>query len=107
MSFGFLFAILYRGPFWHRLVLFVSTIPITIMMNSFRIGVIGVLVNQFGIAQAEGFLHFFEGWIIFIACVLVLYIEAFILQRLVASPRPILDLLDLDVRGIGSSLLAI
>jgi len=31
-------------------------------MNSFRIGVIGLLVDRWGIAQAEGFLHQFEGW---------------------------------------------
>ena len=76
MSFGYLFAILYRGPWWHKLILFLSTVPITILMNSFRIGVIGVLVDRFGIAQAEGFLHFFEGWIIFVACVALLYLEA-------------------------------
>ena len=44
MSFGFLLACLYRGAFWQRALLFLSTVPITILMNSFRIGVIGVLV---------------------------------------------------------------
>ena len=43
-------------------------------MNCLRIGVIGVLVDRFGSAQAEGFLHLFEGWIIFMACVAVLYL---------------------------------
>ena len=38
-------------------------------MNSFRIGVIGILVNSYGIGHAEGFLHFFEGWVIFGACI--------------------------------------
>ena len=42
--------------------------PTTVLMNSVRIGVIGVLVNRYGIEQAEGFLHFFEGWVIFAAC---------------------------------------
>ena len=104
MSFGFLFAVLYRGPLWHRILLFLSTMPITIGMNSFRIGVIGVLVNRFGTAQAEGFLHEFEGWIIFIACIVVLYFEAFLLQRLVAKPRPMLDIVDLDMHGLGRGL---
>ena len=80
-SFGFLFAVLYKGPFWHRALLVVSTLPITVLMNSFRIGVIGILVDRFGLEQAEGFLHFFEGWIIFIACLAILYLEAALLQR--------------------------
>jgi exosortase D (VPLPA-CTERM-specific) len=44
-------------------------------MNSFRIGVIGILVEYWGIEQAEGFLHDFEGWIIFIGCLAVLFVE--------------------------------
>ncbi|MFD1694348.1 VPLPA-CTERM-specific exosortase XrtD [Roseibium aestuarii] len=89
-SFGWLMAVLYNGPNWHRVVIFFSTIPVTIVMNSFRIGVIGVLVNAYGIEQAEGFLHFFEGWIIFITCTAILYLEAVILSRffLFGRPRP-------------------
>lgn len=61
MGFGFLFAALYRGPAWQKWTLFLSTIPITIAMNSVRIAVIGLLVTYFGIEHAEGFLHAFEG----------------------------------------------
>ncbi len=80
-SFGWLIAVLYNGPNWHRVVIFFSTVPITILMNSFRIGMIGILVDRYGIEQAEGFLHYFEGWVIFIACTLVLYLIAWILLR--------------------------
>ncbi len=103
-SFGFLFAVLYRGPFWHRAVLFLSTLPITVLMNTFRIAVIGFLVDRFGIAQAEGFLHAFEGWIIFIACIVILYGEAIVLQRFAPSRQPIHRMLDVDIRGLGSEL---
>jgi hypothetical protein len=34
---------------------------------------IGVLVNRYGIEHAEGFLHFFEGWVIFLACIGILF----------------------------------
>ncbi len=78
LSFSYLFAILYRGPVWHKAVLLLSAAPLTVFMNSFRIGVIGVLVNQYGIEQAEGFLHFFEGWVIFIACISVLFLMAIV-----------------------------
>ncbi len=89
-SFGWLMAVLYNGPKWHKVVIFLATIPVTILMNSFRIGMIGVLVNEYGIEQAEGFLHFFEGWIIFISCTLILYVLALLLSRfaMFGKPRP-------------------
>ena len=79
MSFGFLISYIYRGPVWQKVVIFLSTIPITVVMNSFRIGVIGVTVEHFGIAAAEGFLHDFEGWIVFMACLGFLLFEIWIL----------------------------
>lgn len=72
MSLSFLCAYLFRAPMWQRVVLFLSSIPITILMNSFRIGVIGVLVENWGSDMAEGFLHDFEGWVVFMACFAVL-----------------------------------
>ncbi len=98
MSFGFLFAVLYQGPRWHKLVLFLSTIPITIGMNSFRIAVIGVLVERYGIESGEGFLHFFEGWVIFMACLAILFLEALVLLSLNGSRMTLGDALDLRLR---------
>ncbi len=100
-SFGFLFAVLYRGPLWHRVFLFLSSLPITVLMNSLRIGIIGVMVNSYGIEQAEGFLHQFEGWVIFIACMAILLAEAWILQRLVKEPKSAMAMLDLDSSGLA------
>jgi exosortase D (VPLPA-CTERM-specific) len=87
---------------WHRAVIFLSAMPITVMMNSFRIAVIGLLVDRYGIEQAEGFLHAFEGWIIFIACVAILYAEAALLQRLRGrNAIPVHRMLDIDFSGAG------
>ena len=107
LSFGWLFAVLYEGRRWHRVVLFVSTVPITILMNSFRIGVIGVLVNYFGIKQAEGFLHLFEGWIIFVACIILLYVEAWVLNRFFSGGERKPNILDLDVQKVAAPLRAL
>ena len=101
LSFSYLFGILYRGPFWHKAVLFLMAAPLTILMNSFRIGVIGILVDSYGIEQAEGFLHFFEGWVIFGACIGILFITAIMLQRLTPSPLGLRDTIDLDFDGFG------
>ncbi|MFV0243683.1 MAG: VPLPA-CTERM-specific exosortase XrtD [Qingshengfaniella sp.] len=101
LSFSYLFSILYRGPMWHKAVMLLAAAPITVFMNSFRIGVIGILVNYYGIEQAEGFLHYFEGWVIFIACVLILFMMAIALQRLRPNPMPLSQAIDLDTDGLG------
>jgi len=104
LSFSFVFAVLYQGPRWHKLALLLSAAPITVLMNSFRIGVIGVLVDNYGIAQAEGFLHSFEGWVIFIACVAILFLIATVLQRLTRHPKPLSETLDIEFDGLGAQL---
>ncbi len=101
LSFSYLFSILYRGPIWHKAVLLLSAAPLTVLMNSFRIGVIGVLVDRYGIEQAEGFLHFFEGWVIFLACIGILFLMAIGLQRLTPNPLPLSEAIDLDTTGFG------
>jgi len=101
LSFSYLFAILYRGPIWHKAVLLLMAAPLTVFMNSFRIGMIGILVNYYGIEQAEGFLHFFEGWVIFGACVGILFLMAIALQRLTPNPKPLADTIDLDFTGFA------
>lgn len=86
MSLGFIAAYFYQAAFWKRAVVFLATIPITILMNSFRIGMIGVLVDNFGISMAEGFLHDFEGWIIFMACAAILALLIWVMEK-VTNPN--------------------
>ncbi len=85
-SLAFLCAYLFKGPFWQKLLIFLSSAPLTIFMNSFRIGVIGVLVNYWGKSMAEGFLHDFEGWAVFLLCMSLLFVEMWILSRLSGKP---------------------
>ena len=87
LSLGFLTAYLFQAPLWQRAFVFLSTIPITIVMNSLRIGIVGLLVNHWGPQDADGFLHFFEGWVIFIACAGVLAAEMALLARFTLRAR--------------------
>lgn len=96
LSLGFICAYLFDAVFWKKVVLVLSTIPITIMMNSFRIGMIGVLVDNWGIAMAEGFLHDFEGWIVFMACFGVLFIEMAILSRIGKNKKSLFEIFGLS-----------
>lgn len=96
LTLGVIFAYLLRGPAWIRWLLFVSTVPIAVLMNGFRIGVIGVLVDRYGVAQAEGFLHLFEGWVVFVICLLLLVAEAWVLLRLAGERRSLRGLLAVE-----------
>ena len=95
-SFGFLCAYMFRVQWWMRAIIFLSTIPITVLMNSLRIGIIGVLVEYWGIEQAEGFLHDFEGWIIFVGCLVVLFSEMWLLTKLFVRDKSFSDVFIVD-----------
>ncbi|MES9940602.1 MAG: VPLPA-CTERM-specific exosortase XrtD [Candidatus Thiodiazotropha sp. 6PLUC2] len=97
VSLAFLAAYLYRVEFWKRSIVFLSSIPITVIMNSFRIGVIGVLVENWGQEQADGFLHYFEGWIVFMSCLLILLLEMTILAKIGGTSRKLRDVFGLEM----------
>ena len=104
MSFTYVFAVLYRGPVWHKLVLLFCAVPIAVGMNAVRIGIIGILVDRYGIAQAEGFLHVFEGWVVFLSCIAILFLMAKAMQWIVGDRRPLGQALELDFSGLGAQL---
>jgi len=96
MTLGFIAAYFFNGAFWKRAVIFLSSIPITVLMNSFRIGVIGVMVEYWGQSMAEGFLHDFEGWIVFMACTGILILEMWVLARIGKDRKPLREAFGLD-----------
>jgi exosortase D (VPLPA-CTERM-specific) len=102
LSIGFLMAYMYQAPLWRRGALFLTTIPVTVLMNSLRIAAVGVLVQRWGSGMADGFMHYFEGWIIFIACLMTLLFEVWLFERFGAR-RKVLDVLTFPfVRGFGA-----
>ncbi len=78
LSLGVMTAYLYRGPLWQKAAIVLSTVPITIAMNSFRIAATGALVQAYGTSHAEGALHFFEGWVVFVLCLIALFALIFV-----------------------------
>lgn len=90
MSIGAIAGFLMRAPLWMRWSLFLATIPVTIVMNSFRIGVTGLLTEAYGSIHTEGFLHFFEGWVVFIASLFILVIFAWSLTKILPN-APVLS----------------
>jgi len=95
-SFGFLCAYFFKAKLWMRVVVFLTTLPITVLMNSLRIGIIGVLVEYWGIEQAEGFLHDFEGWVIFIGCLAVLFAQMWLMVKFFMPGKTFSDVFVVD-----------
>lgn len=93
----------YNDSFWKKIIIVLSALPITVLMNSIRIGIIGVLVEYWGISMAEGFLHDFEGWIIFMACFSILLLEMWLLAN-ISSRRSLGDVLNVDIPSKNPAL---
>jgi len=96
MTLAFISANFFTGAFWKKAIIFLSSIPITILMNSFRIGAIGVTVEYWGPEMAEGFLHDFEGWAVFMSCIAILIGEMWLLARIGKDKLPLREAFGLD-----------
>lgn len=100
LSFSYIFAILFQGPMTHKAILLLSAAPISVLMNSVRIALAGVIVQYLGEGHLEGFSHFFEGWVIFILCVLLLFALARVLLLFRPGQPSLIDAMDLEFSGL-------
>lgn len=76
----------FRDRTWKRVLLVLSALPISVLVNGFRIGVVGILVEQYGAQAAEGFLHLFEGWVLFLFTLALLVVEMWAFSRMQPLP---------------------
>ena len=105
LSFSYIFSVLYKGPIWHKAVLLVSAVPIVVVMNAVRIALAGELVNAYGIEWVKGLTHFFEGWVIFVISIAILFALARLLLVFQPGKMGLAQSLDLEIDGIGAQLL--
>ncbi|HUJ16765.1 MAG TPA: VPLPA-CTERM-specific exosortase XrtD [Nitrospirota bacterium] len=82
MLFGLLLAYWFKAHIWKRTALFLSSLPLSILLNSFRIALTGILYSVLGASAAEGFFHGFSGWLVFMASLPVFLLEMFVLKKL-------------------------
>ncbi len=97
-SFAVLVAYFVRSGFAFKAILVLATVPVTILMNSLRIAGTGVIVNTFGSEAAEGFLHDFEGWVVFLAALAVLVLIVLVYGRMFRPGNGFHDLFDFEPR---------
>jgi exosortase D (VPLPA-CTERM-specific) len=97
MTLAFLMACFYHAAFWKRATVFLSSIPITLAINSLRIGAIGVMVDRWGSALAEGLVHEVQGWMMFMLSTTILVLEVVLLARLGRDRRPWRELFGVEI----------
>lgn len=105
LSFSYIFSVLYKGPMWHKAILLISAAPIVVMMNSVRIAAAGYMVNTYGIEWVEGLTHFFEGWVIFVISIILMFMLAWVLLRFQSEKMSLAEALDLDSDGLGTQMM--
>jgi len=94
---GVLAAFFFKAPLWQKALLVASTPPLAILTNSLRIGAVGVTVEHWGLDMAEGLLHTFEGWFVFMVCLLALAAEMALLSRWGGVRRPWSEIFALEL----------
>jgi exosortase D (VPLPA-CTERM-specific) len=84
---GLIVAYFFRASIWKRAFVVFSTIPMTIFWNSMRIALTGILWINWGPKAAEGFLHDFSGFVIFLVSFAVLLGEIWVLRKIGNSAK--------------------
>jgi exosortase len=69
---------------WVRLCVALSSIPVAVLTNGFRVAGTGIAAHRFGPAVAEGFFHEFSGWLVFVAA----FALTVAIQRIIALVAP-------------------
>jgi exosortase len=67
---------------WVRYLLAAFMLPIAIITNAVRVMGAGLLAHRFGPAAAEGFLHEFSGWAIFLVALVLMFGSYWLLRHL-------------------------
>lgn len=73
IALGLMFAYFLESANWKRAVIVISTIPIAIAANVFRVAGTGLLAYHVSPKVADGFFHTFSGWLVFVAAFIGLF----------------------------------
>ena len=73
ITLSIIYGYLLEKRLWVRYLLAIASIPIAVAANSVRIIGTGLLVQYWNPEMAEGYYHTFEGWLIFVISLVMLY----------------------------------
>lgn len=108
MAIALIISYFYRASLPIKALIFLFAIPITIGMNSLRIAVTGLLIKNYGKGAAEGFLHDFEGWIVFVVAFALLlgciYVLSLIQNKVTSRSIPFSERIQFDWPDISPNI---
>jgi len=78
---GVVFAYFFRRSWVKRAIIVLSTLPIAILVNAFRVALTGFLTHQYGEEAAQGVIHTTEGFFTFGLAFAALLFEAWLIQN--------------------------
>jgi len=81
LALGVAYGYLMENSYRIRVLLVALIIPIAIVSNGLRVVMAGVLAYLLGPSWAEGFFHFFAGWLIFLAALALVLLVHSLLRR--------------------------
>lgn len=88
LALGAVYAFLTQKRPWKRLVLFLSSIPVAIAGNAFRVSGTGLLAHFYGLEAAQGFYHSLAGYLMFGVAFAGLLACGMLLDRLAPDAAP-------------------
>jgi exosortase len=74
LTLGIVYGYFMESRIWVRFGLAFATIPVAILANGLRVAGSGVMAHYYGPEAAEGFLHTFSGWLIFLVAFAMLFL---------------------------------
>jgi exosortase len=86
LTLGIVYGYFSDSRLWVRVAIAASTVPIAIVANGLRVAGTGVLAQYYGPEAADGFLHTFSGWLVFVAAFGLLFAVAWAIRRF--GPKP-------------------
>jgi exosortase len=82
LTLGILFGYFVDSRTWMRVLIALATVPIAVFANGARVAGTGIAAHYYGPQAAEGFLHEFSGWLVFVVSLSLLFGVQRVLRRL-------------------------
>ncbi len=87
LTLGIVYGYFMDSRAWVRWVLALATVPIAVFTNGLRVAGTGIAAHHYGPEAAEGFLHTFSGWLVFVSALALLFVLRELLSRVLPDPE--------------------
>ena len=85
ISLSVIYAFFYKGGLLSKILLILSSIPIAVIVNGIRVGLMGVGVEYFDMNVSEGVEHDLEGGVMFLMALVLLLLIGVLLEKVFSN----------------------